>query len=92
MHIFLIWKENILNRATFPCLFIVKYFDFSASAGSFDISLFNMHTITGTSDSNYIEIEILNIPHMHVYLKTPTTSTARLLYTCISIYYSIELS
>ena len=40
MHIFfLIWKENILNSAIFPCLFIVKYFDFSAIAGGFDLSL-----------------------------------------------------
>ena len=56
MHIFLILKENILNSAIFPCLFIVKYFDFSASAGGFDLSLLNMHTISDTSVTNYIEI------------------------------------
>ena len=57
MHIFFLFlKENILNSAIFPCLFIVKYFDFSASAGDFDLSLFDMHTISGTSVSNYIEM------------------------------------
>ena len=29
-----------MNSAIFPCLFIVKYFDVSASAGGFDLSLF----------------------------------------------------
>ena len=56
MDIFLILKENILNSAIFPCLFIVKYFDFSASVDGFDLSLFNMHRILGTSVSSYIEI------------------------------------
>ena len=104
-----------MNSAIFSCLFIVKYFDFSASAGGFDLSLLNMHTISGTSVSNYFEIlydnlmpkyfccrlvvsffggdifKILNsiIYHTCLYIKTPTTSTARLLY--ISIYYSIKL-
>ena len=45
-----------MNSAIFPCLFIVKYFDFSASAGGFDLSLFNMHIFSGTSASNYIKI------------------------------------
>ena len=36
-----------MNSAIFPCLFIVKYFDFSTSAGGFDLSLFNMHPISG---------------------------------------------
>ena len=44
-----------MNSALFPCLFIVKYFDFLTSAGGFDLSLFNMHTLSGTSVSNYIE-------------------------------------
>ena len=42
-------KKNNLKSAYFPCLFIVKYFDFSASADGFDLSLFNMHTISDTS-------------------------------------------
>ena len=45
-----------MNSAIFPCLFIVKYFDFSTSAGGFDLSLFNMHPISGTSVSNQIEV------------------------------------
>ena len=45
-----------MNSAIFSCLFIVKYFDFSTSAGGFDLSLFNMHTISGTAVSNQIEI------------------------------------
>ena len=47
-----------MNSAIFPCLFIVKYmyFDFSTSAGGFDLSLFNMHHILGTGVSNQIEI------------------------------------
>ena len=77
MHISFIWKENILNRAIFPCLFIIRYFDFSASTGGFDLSL--LHTISGTSVSNYIDFtpvsvfggdifKILNnIPHMLGY-------------------------
>ena len=44
-----------MNSAIFPCLFIVKYFYFSASAGGFDLFLFNMHTLSVTSVSNYIE-------------------------------------
>ena len=56
MLIFGIWKENIVNSAIFPCLFIVKYFDFSTSAGGFDLSLFNMHPILSTSVSNQVEI------------------------------------
>ena len=42
-----------MNSAIFPCLFIVKYFDFSTSVGGFDLSLFN---ISGTSLSNQIEL------------------------------------
>ena len=45
-----------MNSAIFLCLFIVKYFDFSTSAGGFDLSLYNMHPISGTSVSNQIEI------------------------------------
>ena len=45
-----------MNSAIFPCLSIVKHFDFSTSAGSFDLSLFNMHPISGTSVSNKIEM------------------------------------
>ena len=45
-----------MNSAIFPCLFIVKYFDFFDKRGGFDLSLFNMHTISGTSVSNYIDI------------------------------------
>ena len=45
-----------MNSAIVPCLFIVKYFDFSTSAGGFDFSLFHMHPISGTSVSNQIEI------------------------------------
>ena len=45
-----------MNSAKFLCLFIVKYFDFLTSAGGFDLSLFDMHTISGTSVSNQIEI------------------------------------
>ena len=56
MHIFSILKEYIVNREIFPYLFIVKYFYFSTSAGGFDLSLFNMHPISGTSVSNQIEI------------------------------------
>ena len=56
MHIFKIWKENIVNSAIFPCLFINTYFDFSISAGGFDLSLFKMQPISGTSVSNEIEI------------------------------------
>ena len=33
-----------MNSAIFLYLLIVKYFDFSSSAGGFDLSLFNMHT------------------------------------------------
>ena len=57
MHFFFFNLEgNILNSAIFQCLFIVKYFEFSASASGFDLSFFNMHTILGTLVSNYIEI------------------------------------
>ena len=56
MDIVWILKENILNSAIFPCLFIVKYYDFSASADDFDLSLFKMHTISGTSVSSHIGI------------------------------------
>ena len=45
-----------MNSAIVPCLFVVKYFDFSTNAGGFDLSLFNMHPISGTSVSNQIEI------------------------------------
>ena len=45
-----------MNSAILPCLFIVKYFDFLTSAGGFDLSLFNMHPISGTSVSNQIVI------------------------------------
>ena len=45
-----------MNSAIFPCLFIVIYFDFSTSTGGFDLSLFYMHPILGTSVSNQIEI------------------------------------
>ena len=45
-----------MNSAIFPCLFIVQYFDFSTSPGSFDLSLCNKHPISGTSVSNQIEI------------------------------------
>ena len=45
-----------MNSPIFPRLIIVKYFDFSTSTGGFDLSLFNMHPISGTSVSNQIEI------------------------------------
>ena len=45
-----------MNSAIFPCLFIVKYLDFSASADGFGLSLFNIHAISGTSVSSYIDI------------------------------------
>ena len=47
-----------MNSALFLCLFIVKYLFFKVSArvGGFDLSLFNMHTISGTSVSNYIKL------------------------------------
>ena len=45
-----------MKSAIFPCLFLVKYFDYSTSAGGSDLSLFNMHPISGTSVSNQIEI------------------------------------
>ena len=47
--------SDILNSVIFPYSCIVK-FDFSSSAGGVNLSLLNVHTISGTSVSNYIEI------------------------------------
>ena len=45
-------EGKYLNSAFFSVIFIAKYFYFSASAGGFDLSLFNMHSISGASVSN----------------------------------------
>ena len=57
-----------MNSAIFPCLFIVEYFDFSASAGGFDLSLFNMHTISDTSVSNYFMTIVTMQVHLSFYV------------------------
>ena len=107
MYIVLIWKENISNRAIFPCLFIAKYFDFSASTGGFDLSLL---TISGPSVSYYIEILYDNLTALYFCCRFVVsvfggyifkilnniphmlTTTSKARLLHICIYYSIKVS